>query len=247
MKTEKTYLIDIFDKLHSIFCSIRDGLSVSVTNDCTKPIPVYFCDQQSTQIDPESVCLTNDGGITIINGWEVFDISTNPPTSKLYIGGIEVTGYSVVSCDKQMQYDYEKERICVDGETWTKWYVWDKTGDGTPSLVSVLWLDKNDLVVMPPDQTLINNIKCNQSCIPTISDAFGNDLSSLLPGTSFIITKPECCRINVITSAGSFTLIDGETYYGTDTFRCPITINSINIISGSCSLDKIHVISNFIG
>ena len=115
------------------------------------------CDNK---IDPEVVCLSNDGGTTIVKGWEVFDVSTNPPTSTLYIGGAAVTGYSVVPCDKPMQYDYEKERVCVDGLNYTKWYVWDKTGDGLPNLVTVRWLDETDTVVAAPDPLLINNINC---------------------------------------------------------------------------------------
>lgn len=197
-------------------------------------------------VDPEVVCLSNDGGLTIVTGWEVFDVSVNPPTSTLYIGGVAVTGYEVVPCDKPMQYDYEKEVVCVDGKTWTKWYVWDKTGDGLPNLVTVLWIDETDTVMAAPDPLLINNVNC-KVCLPTISDAFADDLSTLLPGTSFTITKPDCCRIQVVTSVGTITLREKETYYSTTDFKCPITITGITIVSGTCSLADIHIISNFNG
>jgi len=232
----KEYARSINEKL----CNTPNPQQVEVTNDCTKPIPVFFCDPQ-VKIDPEVVCLSNDGGATIVKGWEVFDVSTNPPTSTLYIGGVEVTGYSVVPCDKPMQYDYEKEKVCVDGKTWTKWYVWDKTGDGIPNLVTVLWLDETDAIIAAPDSTLINNANC-KVCLPTISDAFADDLSTLLPGTSITITKPNCCKIQVVTTVGSFTLREKETYYSTTDFKCPITVTGITIVSGTCRLADIHII-----
>lgn len=198
-------------------------------------------------IDPEVVCLSNDGGVTIIKGVVEFDISTVPATKTIYLfDGSLATGYEVVPCDKPMQYDYEKEVICVDGLNYTKWYVWDKFGDTLPNLVTILWLDENDAVVAAPDPILINNANC-KVCLPTISDAFADDLSTLLPGTSFTITKPECCRIQVITSAGTITLKEKETYYSTTDFKCPITITGITIVSGTCSLADIHIISNFNG
>lgn len=237
----KEYTRLINDKL----CSTPNPQPVEVTNDCTKPIPVFFCDTQ-IKIDPEVVCLSNDSGATVVTGWEVFDVSTNPPTSKFYIGGVEVTGYSVVPCDKPMQYDYESVSVCVNGLNYTKWYVWDKTGDGSPNLVTVLWLDETDTVVAAPDPLLINNTNC-KVCLPTISDAFADDLSTLLPGTSFTITKPDCCKIQVVTSVGTITLREKETYYSTTDFKCPITVTGITIVSGTCSLADIHIISNFNG
>lgn len=195
------------------------------------------------ETDVEVVCLSNDGGETIITGWEVFNTNVNPPTSTIWLNGVDVTGnYEIVPCNN-IKYDYEKETICVDGSNWTKWFVWDKTGDGQPNLVSILWLDENDSVVSTPDISLINNSNCI-NCNPTVSDAFANDLSTLLPGTSFVITKPDCCRILISTSVGSFTLREKETYYSTTDFECPITIDNIDIISGLCNLDQIHIISN---
>lgn len=227
---------DIKNKLsliHDTLCNIAKSISTS-----TAPTSV---------IDPEVVCLSNDGGLTIVKGIVEFDTSTIPSTKTIYLfDGSLATGYEVVPCDKPMQYDYEKEVVCVDGKSWTKWYVWDKTGDGVPNLVSILWLDETDAPIAAPNPLLINNENC-KVCLPTISDAFGDDLSTLLPGTSFTITKPDCCRVQVITSAGTITLREKETYYSTTDFKCPITVTGITIASGTCSLADIHIISNFNG
>ena len=257
MAQNKTVFDGMINRLEKICCKLSEikdiltgnntvNTNSTIVNTCANPVPVFFCPPEIPKIDPEVVCLSNDGGVTIVKGWEVFDVSTNPPTSKLYIGGVEVTGYTVVPCDKPMQYDYEKEVVCVNGLNYTKWYVWDKFGDTLPNLVTILWLDENDAVVAAPDPILINNANC-KVCLPTISDAFANDLSTLLPGTSITITKPDCCRIQVITSAGTITLREKETYYSTTDFKCPITITGITIVSGTCSLSDIHIISNFNG
>ena len=200
----------------------------------------------TTTIDPEIVCISNDGGVTTTIGIAVFDTSVNPPITTLYLNGVEAVGYTMIPCNQAMKYDYEKEDVCVDGQSYKKIYVLDKTGDGLPNLVTVLWLDETDAVVAAPDPTLINNANC-KVCLPTISDAFADDLSTLLPGTSFVITKPDCCKILVSTSAGTFTLREKETYYATTDFKCTITITGITIVSGTCSLADIHIISNFNG
>lgn len=112
-------------------------------------------------IDPEIVCLSNDGGTTVIKGIVEFDTSTVPATKIIYLfDGTVATGYTVVPCDNPMQYDYEKENVCVDGQNYTKWYVWDKKGDGLPNLISIMWLDQTDSIVPAPDPLLINNVNC---------------------------------------------------------------------------------------
>ena len=227
--TNNNILREIWGKL----CTVVDLLQ----NPTTTP-----------SIDPEVVCLSNDGGTTVVQGIAEFDTSTVPSTKTLYLfDGTIAIGYSVVPCGKSMQYDYEKITVCVDGFSYTKWYVWDKTGDVTPNLVSILWLDQNDVPVAAPDPLLINNANCTSLCTPTISDAFADDISTLLPATNFIITKPECCRVLVTTSVGGFTLREKETYYATTDFNCPVTITDVQIVSGSCMLSDIHIISNFKG
>ena len=173
-------------------CSGAAVIAEATSTVQTVPHPDFVQKVQlcSAGIDPEVVCLSNDGGTTVVQGIAEFDTSTVPSTKTLYLfDGTIATGYSVVSCGKSMQYDYEKITVCVDGFSYTKWYVWDKTGDVTPNLVSILWLDQNDVPVAAPDPLLINNANCTSLCTPTISDAFADDISTLLPATNFIITN----------------------------------------------------------
>lgn len=195
--------------------------------------------------DPEVVCISNDDGVTVVSGWEVFNISeSGTVTSTLYLNGADVTAtYKVVPCGIKAKYDYEIEKVCVDGRQWTKTYVYDPSSVD-PTLVSILWLDHTDTPTTAPDIALINNANCAAPLSPTISDAFANDLSSLLSGNSFSITKPECCTLLVDTSIGTFRVIKGIKAYSTSEYHAPFTINSISIVSGNCTLDNVHIISN---
>lgn len=197
----------------------------------------------SPQKDPEVVCISNDGGVTVVSGWEIFDISESGiVTSTLFLNGVDVTStYQVVPCGAKSKFDYEIEKVCVDGKTWTKTYVYDPTST-TPTLVSVLWLDEADSPVATPDITLINNSNCKVVSTPTISSAYGDDLTSLLPGNTFEISRTACCKDNVIvvTSIGSFTfpsfkssisLADTQVSFTIDDIITPCDKSNIFIIS----------------
>ena len=224
---DKITINSLFVRLEKICCKLQD-IFLTLSNQNTP-----------NKNDWEVVCLSNDGGVTIVTGIAVFDVLNGTPTTKYYIDNIEVTGYTIVSCEASGK-DREILSVCVDGKTWTKIIVFE---DGSP--ITFLWLDETDAVVVAPDPLLINNTNCISACLPTISDAFADDLGTLLPGTSFTITKPNCCKIQVVTSAGTITLREKETYYSTTDFKCPITITDIAIVSGTCSLADIHIISNF--
>ena len=225
---DKITINSLFVRLEKICCKLQD-IFLTLSNQNTP-----------NKNDWEVVCLSNDGGVTIVTGIAVFDVLNGTPTTKYYIDNIEVTGYTIVSCETSGK-DREILSVCVDGKTWTKIIVFE---DGLP--ITFLWLDDTDTLTSSPDPLLINNANC-KVCLPTISDAFADDLSTLLPGTSFVITKPDCCKILVTTSAGTFTLREKETYYATTDFKCPITVTGITIVSGTCSLADIHIISNFNG
>lgn len=79
---------------------------------------------------------------------------------------------------------------------------------------------------------------------PQICEAFADDLSTLCPGHNFSITKPSCCKIKVTTSVGLFHVLENIQYYSTSDFGCPVSITKVEIVSGECTLDKIHIISN---
>ena len=225
---------NIEERVTGIVQTIPHGEYVQKVQICT-----------TTNKDYEVVCISNDNGITIVKGVQVFDTAIYPPTFELWLNGVDVTAtYTVVPCQSKNRYDYEITKICVDGYTWDKVYVWDKQGDNIPNLVTILWIDNNGNIVSAPDITLIDNINCNEICNPIISDAFADDLSTLSEGNSISITKPSCCELLVTTSIGSFRVIKGIQSYSTDTFNCPIIVNNITILSGNCTLSDVHIISN---
>lgn len=116
-------------------------------------------------VDPEVVCLSNDGGITVIKGIVEFDTSTVPTTKTIYLfDGSAATGYTVVPCNSKT-FDTEFREVCVDGQKWLQVLVFDKSVSMVAP-VQVGWMDSTSTVVPAPDPTLINNINCNE-CIST--------------------------------------------------------------------------------
>ena len=135
--------------------------------------------------DVELTCISNDGGITNVTGVIIYDTSLVPPSETIYLNGIDVTGaYVKVSCDNPIKYDYEIKDICVDGVTFTKVYVFDKTGDGSPNLVSIFWLDNLDTVVPAPNPLLVNNSNCITSVAEIGLEEYSN-LSNITQNSSF--------------------------------------------------------------
>jgi hypothetical protein len=184
--------------------------------------------------------LSNDGGVTVVTGWEVFDTSTDPPTSKLYVGGVEVTGYEVVPCNG-VKYDYEIFEICYSpNKRGTKILVFSP-GSPVPTLVTTIWLDENDIPMPEPSDYTLG--KCEE-CNPEICSATADDLSTLCPANNFSILKDKCCTIRVNTSIGSFIIPDTVNAFSTSDFECTYTIDSIEIIKGSCTLDTISIIGS---
>jgi hypothetical protein len=207
------------------------------------PIGVTAC--TDVQIQVQVVCLSNDNGETIVSGIEVFSIDEiGSVSSKLYLDGVDVsTTYKVVPCGVKVKYDYETIEVCVDGKAWTKVQVFDPSS-GTPQYITTIWMNENNVVVTTPSSSLINNANCKEIPYPSISDALGDDLSTLIDSHSFSISKPECCTILINTSIGSFRVVKGTVAYSTTQYDAPFKINSISIVSGNCSLSSIHIIGN---
>lgn len=110
-------------------------------------------------VDPEVVCLSNDGGVTVVKGIVEFDTNTTPATKTIYLfDGSIATGYTVVPCSTKT-FDTEFRQVCVDGQNWTQIFVFDKSVSMVAP-VQIGWLDQNDAVVVAPSPTLINNINC---------------------------------------------------------------------------------------
>lgn len=134
------------------------------------------------KIDPEVVCLSNDGWVTTVTGWEVFDVSANPPTSTLYIWWVvAAAGFVVVPCDKDDK-DLEIISTCFQeiGNPTNKYSrntVID-TSTNPSTVVSTLWLDDNWLAVPAPAAATIEDCaitsveRIEQNLMPV--DAVGN-------------------------------------------------------------------------
>lgn len=233
-------------ELLSVFTSPKEGVDcegnpTSVPNAIlTVPHPdsvqlVKFCQEK---LDPEIVCISNDGGITIIKGFVEFDLNTTPSTTTLYLfDGSLATGYEIVPCDKPMQYDYEEVEVCVDGLSYTKWFVWDKFGDGLPNLIGVLWLDETDTIVPAPDSALIDNENCNV-CQPN-TESFKGNLATLPEFNDIVVFIPQCCEVTITNSAGSIVLPTQQSNW-VYTQRYDCLVSNYNI-SSSC-VDEITTI-----
>jgi len=221
-------------------------LSSTPVNTITQTVPhpdfvqrVQLC--PVLNIDPEVVCISNDGGTTILSGLVVYDVSVNPPIASIYLNNIDVTGiYEIVPCKDNVKYDYELVDICVDGVKWTKILIFDVTV--SPILVNTIWLDNLNVVVSAPDSALIDNINCT-GCSTGISWSYGNDLSNLVASHSYSITKPACCNLILNTSIGELPMIGDFIFMSTETFNCTFTINSITSLN-NCDLTKVVIIGN---
>ena len=143
-------ILDTLRKIWEKLCTITDLLQ----NPTTTP-----------SIDPEVVCLSNDGGTTVVKGIVEFDTNTTPATKTIYLfDGSLATGYTVVSCTTKT-FDTEFRQVCVDGQNWTQIFVFDKSVSMVAP-IQIGWLDQNDAVAAAPSTALINNINCNE-CIST--------------------------------------------------------------------------------
>ncbi len=228
-------------ELNDTACCIKNNTSSS--SDYTVILENILLELQKKKFDWEFVCLTNDGGTTVSNGVAVYDVTVDTVTVKYYINGVEVTGYEQTDCNVNvLHYDYEKNSICVDGNSYTKWFIWDKTTN-IPTLVSTIWLNELDVIVPAPNPLLIDNINCQVACQPAITQATGDDLTPLGPSHSFTIKKPKCCLVDIVTSIGTFTMDIGTEILTTKEFGCVFTINAVTVRNG-CDPAEIQIIGS---
>jgi hypothetical protein len=141
--------------------------------------------------------------------------------------------------------------ICVDNgdgsfSTWLtrERIVWDNINSVVISRVPEFSQDGVTWITDAPASFVYGACIDPQVIDCEITEAFGDDLSTLKPGNNFSITKPSCCVVKVTTNIGPFTLVEGIQHYSTSDFTCLVTIDSVEVISGGCTLDKIHIISN---
>ena len=170
------------------------------------------------------------GQFVVINRWDV-------------VSGLAWTGDAATleSCNGVTQESDPRE-VCVGGVNLTQWVVMEA---GMPTGTVFYTNNAGQIVEVAPGAEVTLGacpvIREIELCLPTISSAFGNDLSSLLAGQSISIQKSNCCAIKVKTSAGDFIVSKDMTGYSTGDFNCPVTVDSIEILSGTCSLADIVV------
>ena len=138
--------------------------------------------------------------------------------------------------------------ICANGTD--AWYtrekiVWDSVATTIVSRETEYSQDgANWTATAPASFTLGYCVIPDLTKLPSITEAFANDLSTLSEGHNFSITKPACCKIKVNTSIGSFHILSGVQFYSSSDFQNTVTINSIEVVGSNCSLEDVHIISN---
>lgn len=227
-------------------CDGSVGTAVGTTCDMVQVVPhpeavmkVKICDAV-TDRELVKMCDPITGAEVLIQ----YDVTTVPPTilaatnlstNTPYTGSLD----DLVKCGT---VEVEQEVYCDNGTTFIRWYVIDAQGRPT----GAYW--DTDLAGQPYTVTNPSGItkgECKEcECIQSISDATGDNLSTLLPGTTFSFTKPECCVVKVTTDIGSFTIRKGATQFVTQEFKCPFSVTAVEIVSGTCTLDEVHIISN---
>lgn len=129
----------------------------------------------------------------------------------------------------------EKEEFCDGTNSFFRWYVIE---DGAPT-GDFVDTDYDGASYTPLGP--VTRGSCVAACNPTISSAFGDDLSALLPGNSIAIQKPSCCAIKVTTSAGDFLVRKGMVAYSTTDFNCPVTVTAVEVVDGTCEVSEVIV------
>lgn len=228
-------------------CDGATQIATGTTCDLVQIVPhpdavmkVRLCE---TTADRELIkrCDPDTGDAVLIQ----YDVTTVPPTvlaatnlstNTPYTGSLD----DLVQCGT---IDVEQEVYCDNGTTFIRWYVLDAQGKPTGQYYDT---DKLGQPYVVEDEAAITKGECVECEVPiqSISDALADDLSGLLPGTSFTITKPQYCAIRVTTTIGSFTIRSGETLYSTQEFKQSFSVTAVEIVSGNCSLDCVHIISN---
>lgn len=168
------------------------------------------------------------GQFVVINRWDV-------NTGAAWTGDAN----TLASCSGVTQESDPRE-VCVGGTALTQWVVMEA---GLPTGTVFYTNNSGQLVEVAPgaEVTLGACVQADNPCIPSISSAPANALTGLLAGRSISIQKSNCCSIKVKTSAGDFIVSKDFTGYSTGDFNCDVTVESVEILSGTCSLADIIV------
>lgn len=94
------------------------------------------------------------------------------------------------------------------------------------------------------DESLVQTGECEAAAVQRTASATAADLSTLEPGTSFAVYKPDCCVVQLVTSVGTIVIPKTATAYSTQVFKEPFTVDAVNMLSGTCDPESITLISN---
>lgn len=179
-----------------------------------------------------------DTGAEILFMWDVTVVppallsATDLTTGAPYAGD----GTELVSCGGA-GYESDPQIFCDGTNNFLRWFV---KKDGKPTGVTYD-TDLSGVDYVPVGPVAPGECKDSVTCTPTISSAFGDDLSALLPGNSIAIQKPGCCAIKVTTSAGDFLVRKGMVAYSTTDFNCPVTVTGVEVVDGTCEIAEVIV------
>jgi hypothetical protein len=151
--------------------------------------------------------------------------ATNLVTGQPYTGDLK----ALEQCPGAEGYGSVSEVMCDSGKTFIRWFAtkdgkpqgskWDTSIDGTLYVVT--------------DEAKVSVGECSEvSCTPTISSAFANSLTGLLPGKVISVQKPYGEDVSVTTSAGMFIVSKELTSFSTSDFGCAVEVLSVTYLSG---------------
>ena len=148
-----------------------------------------------------------------------------------------IVGYAAATGCVKCCKDTEVVEMCENGNSFLRHFVYQ---DGEFQYKYDTKLDGTTYTVI--DEADVHLGACEApECDSTISSAFADDLTELLPGTSISIQKPDCCMIKVNTNVGSFIVASKVSGYSTSDFKCEVTVTDVEILKGSCTLSDVIV------
>jgi hypothetical protein len=216
-----------------------EGQIVQVVQATDTVFKVQLCDN-AKDIEHWILCDKVSGDKVAV----IVDYSTIPPVTSYWdiITNSAWTGDPKADLEQCSGTDLESDKItmCDNGTTFYRWIVksnGEPTGD---------YFDTN-LTGAPYTPTGTVTEGTCKICEPTISSATADSVGTLLAGNSISVQKNNCCSIKVKTSAGDFIISKDVTGYSTSNFSCAVTVSSVEILSGTCSLSNIIVTTQFNG
>lgn len=234
---------DIVKAVCAVEAAVGDlALKISAGSSCATPTFVDACTGslieqrlteirdllQVTEFDYEFVC--TDEGVKIVQ----LDTKTGAKTV-LNIDGTVNTSAIIEPCSSSVESDAAK--ICIGGVPALMWVVKE---NGVPN-GAVYYTDKEGQLISAPSPSSYTLGECVGECQPQIWTGDGTQIGSSIPFHSAVITKPECCIVDIVTSAGTIRMGRGEISYSTILFTCPITITAVNVITPNCSASSVLI------